>query len=171
MWYFCARACFVCALRWEIRRNYAGFCMWGGFHAKGSSEAVRQPTAIESEGDLGICLCKLMLCMTRKKKLVEMLTWRKGIFRIFSDPDHLTAVHRALQKWPGRELIYPISSRFSDFHFVSVKSSVFIRSLLLSLIHKFTCQSLHFPVAASAGCWAHLTPLESHWHLWEHDLT
>lgn len=127
--------------------------MWGGFHAKGFSEVVRQPTAIESEEDLGICLCKLILCMTKKKKLMAMLTWRKqGGSQNLSGPDHLTAVHRALQKWSGRKLIYPINSRFSDFHFVSVKSSVFITSLLLSLIHKFTSQPLPFPVAASAGC-------------------
>lgn len=123
--------------------------MWGGFHAKGFSEVVRQPTAIESEEDLGICLCKFILCMTREKKLMEMLTWRKQEdFQNLSNPNHPSAVHRAFQKWAGRELIYPISSRFSDFHFVSVKSLVFIRSLLLSLIHKFT-----IALPCSSFCW------------------
>lgn len=78
----CARACFVCALTWEIRSKYVGFCMWGGFHAKGFSEVVRQPTTTESGQDLGICLCKLILWVKRKKKLMETLTWRKqGIFK------------------------------------------------------------------------------------------
>lgn len=103
--------------------------MWGGFHAKGFSETVRQPTTTESEEDLGICLCKLILCMTRENKLMEVLTWRKqGDFQSVSNPDLLIAVHRAFQKWAGRELIYPINSRFSDFHFVSVKSPVFLLS-------------------------------------------
>lgn len=51
---------------------------------------------------------------------------KAGDFQNLSDPDHLTAVQRPFRKWAGRELIYPISLRFSDFHFVSVKSSLFL---------------------------------------------
>lgn len=53
---------------------------------------------------------------------------KAGDFQNLSNPHHLAAVHRAFQKWVGRELIHPISSRFSDFHFASGKSSVFLLS-------------------------------------------